>query len=79
MDIEIEYWGMWNYRPTAASLAAELKKSFKVESKLKEGSGGVFIVTVDGKIVYNKKETGRFPNDGEVTEILKGNFWGKKL
>jgi len=73
MKIEIEYWGMWNYQPNAASLAAELKKSFEVESTLTAGSGGVFIVTVDDNIVYNKKETGRFPNEGEVTEIIQSS------
>jgi selenoprotein W-related protein len=41
-----------------------------VDSVLIEGSGGVFIVTVDGEIIYNKKETGRFPNDGEVTQLI---------
>ena len=71
MKIEIEYWGMWNYQPNAASLAAELKEAYKVESTLTAGSGGVFIVTVDEKIVYNKKETGRFPNDGEVTQLIQ--------
>jgi len=41
-----------------------------VESTLIPGSGGVFIVTVDGSIVYNKKETGRFPEEGEVTQLI---------
>jgi selenoprotein W-related protein len=41
-----------------------------VDAHLTAGSGGVFIVTVDGDSVYNKKETGRFPNDGEVTELI---------
>jgi selenoprotein W-related protein len=52
-------------------LAAELKESLKVDSVLLEGGGGVFTVTVDGEIIYNKKETGRFPNDGEVTELIR--------
>ncbi len=73
MKIEIEYWGMWNYQPNAASLAAELKESYEVDSILNAGSGGVFIVTVDGGIVYNKKETGRFPNEGEVTELISSS------
>jgi selT/selW/selH-like putative selenoprotein len=70
MKIEIEYWGMWNYQPNAASLAAELKESFNVDSELNAGSGGVFIVTVDGVVTYNKKETGQFPTKGEVTQII---------
>ena len=29
-------------------------------------NGGVFEVAVDGKTVFSKKETGRFPSDDEV-------------
>ncbi len=47
-------------------MAAAIKKEFGIEPKLIEGSGGVFDVTVDGKMVYSKHETGRFPNDDEV-------------
>jgi selenoprotein W-related protein len=35
------------------------------------GSGGVFDVEVDGALVYSKKQTGRFPDPGEVTGLLK--------
>ena len=75
MDIEIEYCGMWNYLPKAASLAAELKESFQIEPVLNEGGGGVFIVTVNGNIVYNKKATGRFPDVGEVTKLIQEHLW----
>ena len=37
-----------------------------------KGSGGVFDVVVDGTLVYSKGETGRFPEEGEVTGLLKG-------
>lgn len=40
-------------------------------SKLVAGSGGVFDVTVDGKRVFSKKETGRFPEPGEIAGMLK--------
>lgn len=36
-----------------------------------EGSGGIFEVKVDGKRIFSKDETGRFPNPGEVTKLLK--------
>lgn len=52
-------------------MAAELKKAFGVTAKLVEGSGGVFDVTVDGKLAYSKDKTGRFPDDGEVVELLQ--------
>ena len=41
-----------------------------MEATLIEGSGGVFTVVVDGKLIYSKKETGRFPNEGEITELI---------
>ena len=52
-------------------MAAELKQAFGAQVKLVEGSGGVFDVTVDGKRVYSKHETGRFPDEGEVVELIQ--------
>jgi selT/selW/selH-like putative selenoprotein len=42
-----------------------------VDSKLIEGSGGVFDVFVDGKLVFSKKAVGRFPEPGEVVGMLQ--------
>ncbi len=33
--------------------------------------GGVFEVTADGRLVFSKKALGRFPNEGEVVELLR--------
>jgi selenoprotein W-related protein len=33
--------------------------------------GGVFEVTADGRLVFSKKALGRFPNAGEVVELLR--------
>jgi selenoprotein W-related protein len=35
------------------------------------GSGGVFDVRVDGRLVYSKHNTGRFPEPGEVVRIIR--------
>lgn len=40
-------------------------------AKLVKGSGGIFDVVVDGKKVFSKHETGRFPEPGEIVEILR--------
>jgi len=48
-------------------LATELKRRLGLDSQLIPGSGGVFDVTVDGKLIFSKKKVGRFP---EVQEIL---------
>jgi len=37
-----------------------------VESTLVKGSGGEFEVSVDGKLVFSKKQLGRFPDAAEV-------------
>jgi selenoprotein W-related protein len=34
------------------------------------GSGGEFEVTVDGKLVFSKKQAGRFPDHAEVLALL---------
>ena len=71
MQVDIHYCAPWNFEPKAASLADELRKDFGVEAKLIPGSNGIFDVIVDGKCVFSKAETGRFPDPGEVASKLK--------
>ena len=54
MKISIEYCGMWNYKPMAVGLAAELREKLGVESELIEGSKGIFDVCVDGQKIFSK-------------------------
>jgi selenoprotein W-related protein len=35
------------------------------------GSNGVFDVVVDGTLIYSKHETGRFPKNKEILEMLR--------
>jgi len=42
-----------------------------VEIKLIPSSGGVFDVTVDGRLVFSKKALGRHAAQGEVVGLLK--------
>jgi selT/selW/selH-like putative selenoprotein len=37
---------------------------------LKRSGGGVFEITVDGRLAYSKKATGQFPSDEEVLRTL---------
>lgn len=41
-------------------------------ARLIKGSGGIFDVRVDGRLVYSKFETERFPEPGEVVTLLRG-------
>jgi selT/selW/selH-like putative selenoprotein len=38
--------------------------------RLRKSGGGVFEVTVDGKLTFSKKATGRFPTEQEVVSAL---------
>ena len=39
------------------------------EVELVPGVAGVFEVTVDGRLAFSKKQTGRFPTDEEIEAI----------
>jgi selT/selW/selH-like putative selenoprotein len=52
-------------------VAAELKRALGVDCKLKAGGGGVFNVTVDGKLLFSKKSENRFPDEGEMTRRIR--------
>jgi selenoprotein W-related protein len=42
-----------------------------VTSELVASGGGVFEVMVDGRTVFSKRSLGRFPDDGEVEELIR--------
>jgi selT/selW/selH-like putative selenoprotein len=37
---------------------------------LRRSGGGVFEITIDGKLAFSKKANGRFPTDAEVLATL---------
>ena len=41
-----------------------------MDAQLKPSHGGIFNVEVDGKLVYSKHETKRFPLPGEVGDLI---------
>jgi selenoprotein W-related protein len=49
-----------------------LEHEFGAKVELIEGKDGVFEVTVDGNLVFSKRALGRFPDDGEVAEAIRG-------
>jgi selenoprotein W-related protein len=57
--------------PRATSLAAEIEEKFKVKSELEASSGGAFEVFVNGKKIFSKLETGRFPETEEILSKIK--------
>ena len=51
-------------------MAEAIKGKFGIESKMIEGSGGVFDVHVDGTQVWDKGEVGRFPEHDEILDRI---------
>jgi selT/selW/selH-like putative selenoprotein len=35
------------------------------------GSGGIFVVSVDNRTLFSKREEGRFPTESEIVEKLR--------
>jgi selenoprotein W-related protein len=51
-------------------LAADIERKTGVKPKLLKGRNGVFDVAVDGKRIFSKHETGRFPEHAEILAKL---------
>jgi selenoprotein W-related protein len=47
-------------------LAAEIKKARGIDARLEKGSGGIFDVYSDEKLVFSKHEEHRFPEPAEI-------------
>ena len=76
MKLSIEYCSMWNYLPRAAGLASEILDKHGTDVKeltLLPSGGGVFEITLNGNLIFSKKQIDRFPNDGEVLNLIASN------
>jgi len=50
---------------------AEIKKRHtNLETRLIKGSGGQFEVVLDGKLIFSKKQVGRFPDPQEILQQI---------
>ncbi len=58
-------------------MAAEVKEAYPdAEMNLIEASGGLFEVTVDGDLVFSKKDRGRHAEEGEVLRLIRKHLDG---
>lgn len=48
-----------------------MSKEFDADTRLIKGKDGVFEVEVEGKLVFSKRQVGRFPDPGEVAKAIK--------
>jgi selT/selW/selH-like putative selenoprotein len=51
-------------------LQASIKDRYGMTAKLREGAGGIFEVSIDGRTVYSNQTTYRFPTDAEIFEQI---------
>jgi selT/selW/selH-like putative selenoprotein len=49
-----------------------LVELYGADVELVPGVAGVFEITVDGRLLFSKKQTGRFPTDEEVDALGAG-------
>jgi len=53
-------------------LAAAIKDSLGITVKLIEGGGGIFEVSVDGQVIFNKiNEGNKFPDNDDIVGRIK--------
>jgi len=60
--------------PRAASLASELLGKYGTgitNLTMIPSDGGVFEVSKNDQLVFSKEQLDRFPNDGEIVDLIK--------
>ena len=76
MEVKITYCNSWNYRPVASRVEDEFLSQIPGANVSKiVGSGGNFIVEVNGKVVFSKKDligtdVNALPNHEEIAALV---------
>ena len=72
--VEIEYCTQCRWLLRAAWMAQELLATFEQdlgEVALVPGSGGVFDVRLQGKVIWSRAQQGRFPEAKELKQLVR--------
>jgi selenoprotein W-related protein len=72
--VEIRYCTQCRWLLRAAWLAQELLTTFEQdlgEVALVPGTGGIFEVTLDGEVIFSRKQEGRFPESKELKQLVR--------
>lgn len=72
--LEIEYCARCHFLLRAAWLAQELLTTFAEELKevtLQPGTGGIFEIRLDGKLIWSRQHEGRFPEAKELKQRVR--------
>jgi len=74
-NVDITYCRLCNWGLRASWMVQELLSTFAEEigsvTLTPDASGGVFEVRIDGELVWSRKETGRFPEIGELKRLTR--------
>ncbi len=75
IDVTLEYCAAWNYTPRAVRLTDEILSERVIEYfvgnwKLIPSSGGRFELTINGELVFSKKQLGRHAEAGEIRAAI---------
>ncbi len=72
--IEIEYCSQCQWLLRSAWLAQELLSTFTIdigEVRLIPGTGGVFIISLNGREIWERKKNGGFPQPKEIKQKVR--------
>lgn len=72
--IRIEYCTQCGFLLRAGWMAQELLRAFEQELQevaLVPGSGGDFIVRLDGQVLFSRRDQGRFPEAKELKLLIR--------
>lgn len=79
--IEIEYCTQCGFLLRAGWMAQELLRAFEdelAEVAMQPGSGGDFIVRMDGEQLFSRRQEGRFPEAKELKLLIRDNTGSHK-
>ena len=74
MNIHIEFCEKWNYHPDFDRVSKKIKKinsNAIINGNTSPPRNGAFEVTIDGKLVYSKFQTGDFPTSEDISSWFK--------
>ncbi len=75
-NVAITYCRLCNWLLRAGWMGQELLSTFAEElgsvTLIPDDTGGVFEVRLDGKLIWSRKEHGRFPEIKELKQLVQG-------
>ncbi len=74
MNIHIEYCIKWNYEPEfdrVSKIIKNISPNLNISSNRKYPRSGAFEIEINGKIVYSKLKTYKFPSEEDIIKLIK--------